>query len=79
MVEWPGGREISCSEPCYLKEELREARVLGFLGILEKISAKPQPEGVKIGLRKDFLSGKTEREVEILPPSPARGKQDFSD
>lgn len=66
-------------EPCYLREE-REARFLRFLGILEKVGTKPQPEGAKIGLRKDFLRGKTEREVEIppFPPPPGWG-QDFSD
>lgn len=64
-------------EPCHLREE-REARFLRFLGILEKVGAKPQPEGSKIGLRKDFLSGKTEREVEI-PPLPSGWGQDFSD
>lgn len=59
-------------EPCSLREE-SEARFLRFLGILEKVGTKPQPEGAKIGLRKDFLSGKTEREVEIPPLPPGVG------
>lgn len=49
-----------------MKEE-RGARFLRFLNILEKNGPNLQSEGLRIGLRKDFLSGNTECEVEIPP------------
>ena len=49
-----------------MKEELG-ARFLRFLSMLEKIGLKLQPGGLKIGLRKDLLSGKTKREAGIPP------------
>lgn len=54
------------SEARGMKEELG-ARFLRFLSMLEKIGLKLQPGGLKIGLRKDFLSGKTKREAGIPP------------
>lgn len=64
MAKWPGGRKICYSESGCLKEE-GEARFLHFLSILEKIGLRPQPEGLKIVLRKNFLSMKTKHEIEI--------------
>lgn len=64
---WRSGQEVGKSvalESGCLKEE-REARFLHFLGILEKIGLLPQPEALKIGLRKNF-GMKTKHQVEIL-------------
>lgn len=62
-------------EFCCLKEE-REARFLHFLSVSERIGPKPQPAGLKIGLRKDFLSGEMEREVKIPLPQGFFGLED---
>lgn len=51
-------------ESCSVKEK-RVARFLCFPSVLGKFCPKPQPEVLKIGLRKDLLSGKTNREVEL--------------
>ena len=42
-------------------------RISRFLIMLEKMVHKLQPGGLKVGLRKDFLSGKTEYEAGMPP------------